>query len=63
MNEAEFIELARQKWAQLQDLKSEASFYEFEGKFDSLVRELNRELLEATLGEVPSNHRKKKLSQ
>lgn len=30
MNEAEFMELARQKWAQFQDLKFEESFYEFE---------------------------------
>ena len=60
MTEAQFIALTRQKWAELQQIKDEPSFYEFERKFDSIVSELNRELLEATLGEVPKDHRKKK---
>ena len=60
MNEEQFIEVARQKWAQLQAIKDEESFYEFEGKFDGIVSALNRELLEATIGEVPRDHRKKK---
>jgi hypothetical protein len=63
MTEAEFIELARQKWAELQSIKDEESFYAFEQKFDSIASELNRQMLEATLGEVPKDHRKKKANQ
>lgn len=63
MDEAQFIELARQKWAELQAIKDEPSFYAFEGKFDAIVSDLNRELLEATLGDIPKDHRKKKASQ
>jgi hypothetical protein len=37
MTEAEFIELARQKWAELQSIKDEESFYEFEQKFDRIA--------------------------
>jgi hypothetical protein len=62
MDEENFIALARQKWTELQAIKDEPSFYVFEGKFDSIVRELNRELMEATIGEVPKDHRKKKAS-
>lgn len=63
MDEAQFIELARQKWAELQAIKDEPSFYAFEGKFDAIVSELNRELLEATIGELPKDHRKKKVTE
>jgi hypothetical protein len=63
MTEVEFIDLARQKWAEVQTIKEEKSFYEFEKKFDSLAIELNRPMLAATLGAVPKDHRKKKANQ
>lgn len=63
MTEAQFMELARQKWAELQQIQSEPSFYEFERQFDAIVSEFNRELLEATIGQVPRDHRKKKANE
>lgn len=61
MTEEQFIALARQKWAELQAIKQEQSFYEFEQQFDGIVRAFNRQILEGTIGEVPKDHRKKKL--
>lgn len=61
MTEEQFMALARQKWAELQAIKQEQSFYEFEQQFDGIVREFNRQMLEGTLGEVPRDHRKKKV--
>lgn len=63
MTEADFIVLARQKWSELESLKEEKSFYEFEQKFDGIVSELKRQMLEATLGEVPKDYRKKKVTK
>lgn len=60
MSEEQFMAIARQKWAELQGIKEEHSFYEFEQKFDIIVREFNRQILEGTIGEVPKDHRKKK---
>ena len=62
MDESQFMELARQKWAELQAIKEETSFYAFEGKFEAIVSDLNRQLLQSTLGAVPKDHRKKKVS-
>ncbi len=61
MTEEQFIALARQQWAELQAIKQEQSFYEFEQQFDGIVRDFNRQVLEGTIGEVPKDHRKKKL--
>jgi hypothetical protein len=60
MTEAEFMELARKKWAELQKVKDSKSLYELEERFDEVVGDMNRQLLESVLGEVPKDHRKKK---
>lgn len=60
MTEAEFMELARKKWAELQQVKDSKSLYELEERFDQVVGDMNRQLLESVLGEVPKDHRKKK---
>jgi hypothetical protein len=60
MTEAEFMELARQKWAELEKVKESKTLYELEERFDQVVSEMNRQMLESVLGEVPKDHRKKK---
>jgi len=60
MTEAEFMELARQKWAELQKVKEAKSLYELEERFDEVVGDMNRQMLESVLGPVPKDHRKKK---
>lgn len=60
MTEQEFLELCKTKYAELEKLKEVKSFYEYEREFDKIMTELNRTLLEKSLGEVPADRRKKK---
>ncbi len=60
MTKDEYLQLAESKWEALQSLQSEESFYEYEKRFDGVMQELNRELLERSIGEVPADRRKKK---
>ncbi len=60
MTEAEFMELARQKWAELEKVKASKTLYELEERFDQVVSDMNRQMLESVLGQVPKDHRKKK---
>jgi hypothetical protein len=62
MTEEEFVKVARAKWAELEKIKDAKSLYEFEGKFDEIVQDLNRQMLEGVLGDVPKDRRKKKES-
>lgn len=41
-------------------LQEEKSFYDYERKFDQIMVELGRELLESSISEVPEDRRKKK---
>ena len=59
MTEAEFMELARQKWVELQKVKDSKSLYELEERVDQVVGDMNRQMLESVLGRVPKDHRKK----
>ena len=54
------MELACQKWTELQKVKDSKSLYELEERFDEVVADMNRQMLESVLGEVPKDHRKKK---
>lgn len=60
MTKQEYIKIVEERWESLQALKSESSFYDYEKKFDEMMVELGRELLEKNLGEVPRDRRKKK---
>lgn len=60
MTESAFMALAQKRYAELQALNKINSFYDYEKEFDKIWRELGREVLEATISEVPDNRRKKK---
>lgn len=60
MTKEEYLQLAASKWEALQSLESEESFYEYEKRFDGIMRDLNRELLERSISEVPTDRRRKK---
>jgi hypothetical protein len=60
MTEAEFVELARRKWAELEQVKESKTLYELEERFDQVVSDMNRQMLESVLGQVPKDQRKKK---
>lgn len=60
MTKEEYLQLAESKWEALQRLQNEESFYEYEKHFDGIMQDLNRELLERSISEVPADRRKKK---
>jgi predicted kinase len=60
LTKKEYLAIAEKHWASLSALSSETSLYELEKKFDVAIKELNKDVLEKTLGEVPTNYRKKK---
>ncbi len=60
MTKEEYLQLAESKWEALQSLQSENSFYEYEKRFDSIMQDLNRELLEHSISRLPNDRRRKK---
>lgn len=60
MTKAEFLELASQKWEEIEQKKSSSdSFYDYEKGFDELWVEFGRRTLENSLGSPSSDRRKK----
>ena len=60
MTESQFIALAQKRYAELQSLYKINNFYDYEKEFESLWRDLGREVLEANISKVPADRRKKK---
>ena len=60
MTKAEFMEKIGQHWDELQKLHQHDNLYDFEKEFARIAMEMNREALEALLGRVSKDHRKKK---
>lgn len=60
MTEAHFIALAQKRYAALQSLNKIDNFYDYEKEFESVWRDLGREVLESNLSDVPADRRKKK---
>ena len=60
MTEAKFMALAQKRYQSLQALNKIDNFYDYEKEFDSIWRELGREVLESNVSDVPADRRKKK---
>ena len=60
MTEAEFMALAQKRYQSLQSLNKIDNFYDYEKEFDSIWRELGREVFESNVSDVPADRRKKK---
>ena len=60
MTEDEYVALARQKYHDLQQLKTQPSFYDYEKSFDTIWQDLGRQVLEKSLSNLPADRRKKK---
>ncbi|MCY7352023.1 MAG: hypothetical protein LH606_15395 [Cytophagaceae bacterium] len=61
MTEDEYMALARQKYQDLQQLKTQPAFYDYEKTFDAIWQDLGRQVLEKSLSDVPADRRKKKI--
>ena len=60
MTEANFIALAQKRYSALQALNKIDNFYDYEKEFETLWRDLGREVLESNLSDIPADRRKKK---
>ena len=63
MTESDFMALAKKRYAELQTLNKIDNFYDYEKEFDSIWRELGREVLESNVSNVPADRRKKNAYQ
>jgi hypothetical protein len=61
MNREELVKLIIKELPELQNLSEDQGFYEYEKAFDTIMTELSRQILEANIGQVPTNHQKKTL--
>ena len=63
MSKEEFLALAEARYAELAALEQSKSFYEHEKTFDAIWVGLGQQVLEGTVGKVPTNVRKKTSSK
>ena len=63
MSKSEFLALAEARYSELAALEQSQNFYEHEKTFDAIWVGLGQQVLEATIGEVPAQARKKSLSK
>lgn len=62
MKKEEYLRLAESKWKELEKLKEEKRFYEYEKRFEEIWIELGREVLQKSLGKTGKDRRVKKKS-
>jgi hypothetical protein len=60
MTKEEYLEIASRHWDSIESLKEKDNFYDYESTLDDIMVSLGRDVLEKSLGSVPSNRRKKK---
>jgi hypothetical protein len=60
MEKSEYLKLAEEKWSELEKLKSEKNFYEYEKRFEEIWLELGRSVLEKNISKPGNDRRKKK---
>jgi hypothetical protein len=63
MTKEEYLALASDKYDDLQALNKIDNFYDYEKKFEEILNDLGRTLLEKNLSELSADRRKKKHSQ
>ncbi len=63
INREEFLRIVESRYEAINALDDGRDFYDYEKGFAAIVQEMNRELLESSIGPVPSDRRKKKLSR
>jgi hypothetical protein len=61
MTREEFLSIAGKHYDSIVELKSHNDFYDYEVGFLDIHRKMGKEILEKSIGVVPSNKRKKKL--
>jgi hypothetical protein len=54
-----FLNLASARWAELEQLDQEKDFYEYERRFERIMFDLSREVLESKISTLCNDRRKK----
>lgn len=63
MTRDEYLQLAADRWPELEALEAKGDFYAYEKRFAEIMKELELAVLQAHLGKTPSNYRKKSQSR
>jgi hypothetical protein len=59
MTKEDYIALALERWPELESLDQEKDFYEYEKRFEQIMLELSRTVLERSISQVGKDRRKK----
>ncbi len=59
LSKEEFLSLAASRWPELESLDQEDGFYEYEKKFEQIMLDLSREVLERKVSKPTVDRRKK----
>lgn len=63
MSKEEFLAIAAKRYERIQSLSRHKNFYDYEKEFETIISDMNREMLEKSLGDLPNDRRKKKKSR
>lgn len=63
MSKEEFVALALSRWPELESLDQEKDFYEYEKRFEQIMLDLSRAVLERKISTVGKDRRKKTKSE
>lgn len=63
MTREDYLKLADARWPELEALEAKGDFYTYEKRFTEIMKELELAVLQAHIGQVPENHRKKSPSR
>lgn len=59
MSKEDYLALAASRWPELEALDQEKDFYEYEKRFEQIMLELSRAVLEAKISQPGKDRRKK----
>ncbi len=60
MTKEEYLAIAAKRYDELQALNQIDNFYDYESEFAKIMKDLNKEVLEKNIGDLPADKRKKK---
>lgn len=63
MTKEEYLALAASRWPELEALDKEKDFYEYEKRFEQIMLDLSRAVLESKISDVGKDRRKKTKSE
>lgn len=62
LNKEDYLRIVESRYEAVKALNDGRSFYDYEKEFAAIMQDVSRELLEHSIGPVPRDTRKKKLS-